>query len=117
MSIASDNGAWLCTPGNSSCNYDIGSDNFFKGKVKYANYGYNVTEWNAIVFVAAFGVMTCECLCPIDVQVCSQARHSSSEQCFIWDSESGLGNGGPFTPCFADRWENSLVGSVDCGLP
>ncbi|KAK4684487.1 hypothetical protein P7C73_g5685, partial [Tremellales sp. Uapishka_1] len=42
--------------GNIPCNLVAGSPNLLTGEVEYAAYGYNVTEWVAIVFVCLFGI-------------------------------------------------------------
>lgn len=50
----------FCNPAiaNATCNYNVGSNNFLTGDVEYSSYGYNVWEWNAIIFVAVFGLFT-----------------------------------------------------------
>ena len=44
----------LGTPNNATCNYDVGSTNFYRGEVSYANYGYNVKWSSAGVFLGMF---------------------------------------------------------------
>jgi hypothetical protein len=51
-----------CSPGNSTCNYEPGSVNFFEGEVEYVHYGYNVQLYSAAIFVAFFALTTGESL-------------------------------------------------------
>lgn len=45
---------------NTTCNFDVGSNNLFTGGVEYDFYGYNIWEWNAIIFVAYFALAASE---------------------------------------------------------
>ena len=49
-----------CSPGNSSCNYNVGSINPFEGDVEYDFYGYNIQLYTAAIFVAFYGLATRE---------------------------------------------------------
>ena len=62
MSSSFDPYASGCSPGNSSCNYNVGSINPFEGDVEYDFYGYNIQLYTAAIFVASYGLATRESL-------------------------------------------------------
>jgi hypothetical protein len=61
-SNSNSNQTSIGTPGNVTCNYDVGSPNLFRGEVTYSSYGYNVSWASAIAFLVLFSLSAGESL-------------------------------------------------------